>query len=109
MKVFFGKKPFFPLGADSKEAADNQRYMEAMVQRHCDMNRMILRGYQALLDGELYGVAAVRCMWKERTGKRRKIRQLTDAERFMYAADPRQCLGMCAIMKPKSCLRVQIS
>ena len=88
MKVFCGQKPFFHLGANSKEAADNVRYMEAMVQYHCDQSRMISRIFQLLLDGELYGLGVVRCTWAEKLGKRRILRPPTDAERLMYSNNP---------------------
>lgn len=92
MKVFCGKKPFFPLGADSKEAADNVRYMEAMVQHHCDKTRMVLRLFQMMLDSQLYGVGAARCIWHVKQGKRRVLRPPTDAERLSYAGNP-EALG----------------
>lgn len=90
MQVFCGQKPFFPLGANSKEAADNVRYMQAMVQFHNDQTKMIMRLFQLLLDGELYGMGAVRCTWKTVYGKKRIIRPLSEAERMMYANNPQQ-------------------
>ena len=90
MKVFCGNKPFFPLGASSKEAADNVKYMESMIQYHADATKMIMRIFQLLLDGELYGVAAVRCIWEIRRGKRRVMRPPTPAETMMYASNPQE-------------------
>jgi len=88
MKVICGKKPFLPLGADSKEAADNIRYMEAMMQRQLTACKAIMRFFQLLLDGELYGLGVMRNMWEVRQGNRRAIRPPSDAERMMYANDP---------------------
>lgn len=88
LKVYCGRKPFFPLGANSKEAADNVRYMESMVQWHAEQTQMILKIYQACLDGELYGVSVVRTEWAERRGRRRIMRPPTEAEALLYANNP---------------------
>jgi len=88
MRVFCSKKPYFPLGADSKEAADLVRYMEAMVQYQCDVTKMIMRIFQLALDGEVYGLAIQRMMWVAKTGKRKVIRPPSDAEKLSFANNP---------------------
>lgn len=94
LKVFCGKKPFFPLSSDSIEGSDIVNYMETMVQRHLDATKAILRIYQVLLDGELYGCGVLRCIWQTKTGKRRKMRQLSPAEQLQYAGNPGEMPGM---------------
>jgi len=88
MKVYCSKKPFTPLGANGKEAADNVKYMEAMLQYQYDMNKMIMRIFQLLLDGELYGLGVVRNIWAIKRGKRRVIRPPNETERLSYANNP---------------------
>lgn len=88
LKVFCGRKPFFPLSSDSIEGSDVVNYMETMVQRHLDATKAILRIYQVLLDGELYGMGAMRCIWQTKMGKRRVMRQPSEAERLQFAANP---------------------
>lgn len=88
MKAFCGKKPFFPLGADSFEASEIIRFMEAMTQKHLDATSGVMKIFQIALDGELYGVGAVRCTWKTRRGRRRVVRALSPAERLSFSANP---------------------
>lgn len=88
MKVFCGRKPFFPLGANSRQAADNVRYMEAMMQYQLDYSKAIMRIFQVLLDGELYGLAPVRCTWKTVEGRRRITRPPNETERLQFANNP---------------------
>lgn len=88
LRVYCSQRPFFPLGAASEEAADNVRYMEAMVQYHSDVSKMIMRIFQVLLDGEIYGMGAVRCIWVEKHGRRRVLRAPTDAEKLTFANNP---------------------
>jgi len=80
MNVFCGRDTYFPLGADSKEQADIVRFMEMMVQRHCEKSRMIARVWQCALDGELYGVGVIRGLWRTKKGKRTIIRPAGEAE-----------------------------
>lgn len=88
MKVFCSRKPFFPLAAESKDAADCGKYMEAMVQYQLDACKSIMRIFQTLLDGEVYGLSAVRLTWVEKKGKRRIFRAPTESEALMYANNP---------------------
>lgn len=88
MNVFCSKDPMFNLGADSKEAADVVRYMETMLQRHAEKSKMIARIWQLLLDGQVYGMGVVRCMWDIKQGKRTVVRPPTESERMMYASNP---------------------
>lgn len=80
MTVFCGRDTYFPLGADSKEQADIVRFMEMMVQRHCEKSKMIARVWQTLLDGELYGVGILRGIWRTKKGNRTIIRPAGEAE-----------------------------
>lgn len=82
MRVFTSSKPFLKLGAYSQEAADNVRFMESMLQYQCDMSKMVMRMFQLFLDGELYGVAAVRLLWKTVKGKRNVLRPPNETEMF---------------------------
>lgn len=93
MKVFCGDSLIFKLGANSRAAADNVRYMEAMLKYHADQTKMIARLFQLLLDGELYGLGVVRCVWTEKRGKRRIMRPPTDVERLQYANNPGELSG----------------
>lgn len=86
LKVFCGRKPYFPLGADSAESAQLVHYMQTMVQRHLDMSNGIMRVFQTLLDGEIYGLGVLRCVWKTKWGKRRVVRPPTPAELQFYGA-----------------------
>ena len=80
LKVFCGRKPYFPLSCDSQEGADIVNYMQTMLQRHLEQSKAVMRIYQCLLDGELYGIGALRCTWKTKSGKRTVVRQPTQAE-----------------------------
>lgn len=88
LKAFCGRKPYFPLGADGREASDVVRFMEAMVQKHWDRNRGILKMFQLLLDGEIYGVGAIRATWNVEQGRRRIIRPPNLNEQLMYVDNP---------------------
>lgn len=90
MKVFCGKKPFFPLGANGSEAANLVNYMEAMVQYQNDQTKAIARLFQLLLDGELYGLGVLRCMWTTKRGRRTIMRKPTQAEVLAYANNPEE-------------------
>lgn len=94
LKAFCGRKPFFPLGADSEESSEIVRFMETMNQKHLDTAMGVLKIFQVCLDGELYGVGAIRCNWKTKRGKRRIIRPLSPAERLTYAGNPNQMPSM---------------
>lgn len=88
MKVFCSKQPFINLGADSKEQADLVRYAETMLQRHLEATKIIARIWQLLLDGEVYGVGIMRCIWRTKYGNRRVLRPLADSEKLMLAGQP---------------------
>lgn len=88
MRVFCGSKPFFKLGANGKEAADVVRYMEMNVQYQMDVSRGVMRLFQLFLDGELYGVAIMRNMWKIKKGKKTIIRPPNETEAFQFAQQP---------------------
>jgi hypothetical protein len=86
LKALCGKKPVFTLGANSKEAADNQRYMETMLQYQADHTRILLKACQLALDSQLYGLGVIRCNWAVKYGTRRVIRPLSETEAMMAAA-----------------------
>lgn len=94
LKVFCGKKPWFNLTCDSTEGANVVHYMETMVQRHLEACMGILRIYQALLDGELYGVGIIRNTWKTKFGRRRVVRQPTAAEQQAFTGSPGAMPGL---------------
>lgn len=86
LKALCGKKPYFTLGANSKEAADNQRYMETMLQYQAEHTRLLLKACQLAMDSQLYGLGVIRCHWHEKMGTRRVVRPPTEVESMMMAA-----------------------
>lgn len=82
-RVFCGRKPMFPLLAASPEAAQNMEYMQAMLQFNVDQARLTRHLYQHFFDGEMYGVGAMRLIWKEDRAKRATFTQPTGVETFL--------------------------
>lgn len=82
-RVFCGRKPIFQLGITSPESAANVRKMETVLQYHADYTQLVLRLFQHFLDGELYGVAAMKTLWVEDFANRTTWRKPTKAEGLM--------------------------
>lgn len=70
MRVFAGRKPIFQLGATSPEAANIVQNMETVLQYQADYQKLVMRLYQFFMDGELYGLAAMRNIWVEKRSMR---------------------------------------
>jgi len=68
--AFCGRKPIFQVSSYKEETVDNAQYMETMLQFNADHTRLILHLIQFFLDGEIYGMGAMRCLWDEEKAKR---------------------------------------
>lgn len=88
IKVLCGKKPYFTLGANSAEAANNQSYMETMLQYQAEHTRILMKAFQLALDSQLYGLGVIRVNWEEKFGTRRVLRPPTEVEALQYANNP---------------------
>lgn len=64
-RVFCGRKPIFQLGITSPESANNVRKLETVLQYHADYQQLVAKLFQYFLDGELYGLQAMRLIWAE--------------------------------------------
>lgn len=64
-RVFCGRKPVFQLGITSPESANNVRKVETVLQYHADYQQLVAKLFQYFLDGELYGLQAMRVIWAE--------------------------------------------
>jgi hypothetical protein len=68
--TFCGQKPIFQVSAYKKEAVEASQYMETLLQYNADHTKMIQHFIQWFLDAEIYGVGAMRNLWKEEKGNR---------------------------------------
>lgn len=82
-RVFCGRKPIWQLGITSPESANNVRKVETVLQYHADYTQLVSRLFQYFLDGELYGVQALRTIWAEDWQNRTTWQKASRAEALM--------------------------
>lgn len=82
-RVFCGRKPIWQLGVTSPESANNVRKVETVLQYHADYTQLVARLFQYFLDGELYGVQAMRNIWVEDWANRTTWKKPSRAEQLM--------------------------
>lgn len=63
--TFASKKPIFRVGTYKSETGKAALIMEKLLQYNADHTRLIRHLFQYFMDGELYGVAIMRALWKE--------------------------------------------
>lgn len=80
MRVFCARRPIFPLGFTSPGSAEAAPKMETVLQYNSDKTKLIARLRQFFMDGELYGLAVLRNVWKVDTAMRTSWRALSPAE-----------------------------
>jgi hypothetical protein len=68
--MFGGRSPIFQVGSMRAEQVQAARNMELLLQYNADYKKLIKALYIFLLDGETYGMAAVRTMWAQEKKKR---------------------------------------
>lgn len=71
--TFGGRKPIFQVGAHSREAVKPAKHMETLLQYNADHNRLVASFFQWFLDGEVYGVGAIRTLWTEKFSMRSQM------------------------------------
>lgn len=68
--TFCGRKPIFQVSSYKQESVEAASFMETVLQYNSDHTRLILQMIQWFLDGETYGVGAIRCLWDEEKAQR---------------------------------------
>lgn len=63
--TFTGKKPIFQVGSNKAETVRRAENMEIVLQYNADHTKLIKELFQFFLDGELYGMGAIRTLWSE--------------------------------------------
>lgn len=80
MRVFCSRRPMFPLGFTDTASAEAAPKMETVLQYNADKTKLIARLHQFFMDGQLYGVCAMRNIWKQDFARRTSWRQASPAE-----------------------------
>lgn len=62
--TFAGRKPMFQVGSYKSETANSARLMELVLQYNADHTRLVKHLWQFFMDGEVYGLGAMRTAWK---------------------------------------------
>jgi len=68
--TFTGRKPMLQVGANSAEAVNPGQNLETLLQWNIDSRQMPRHWMQFFKDGEIYGVAAMKCLWEVTKAKR---------------------------------------
>lgn len=80
MRVFCARRPIFPLGFTSPGSAEAAPKMETVLQYNSEKTKMVARLHQFFLDGELYGLACMRNIWRVDTARRTTWRPASPME-----------------------------
>lgn len=64
LHMFGGRNPIFSVGSYRAEQVGPAQSMEMLLQHNADVTKFIKVLYFFLMDAEIYGMAAVRTMWK---------------------------------------------
>lgn len=70
LHMFAGRRPIFQVGSYRAEQVARARNMEMFLQYNADVVKFIRHLYFFLMDGETYGLAVMRTLWKRETKKR---------------------------------------
>lgn len=62
--TFCGRKPILQVGSYSAEAVEPARKMETLLQFGADYNKLVGTIIRWMMDGQIYGVGAVRNLWE---------------------------------------------
>lgn len=65
LHMFAGRKPIFQISSYRAEQVDRAKNMEMFLQFNADVIRFVRNIYFFLMDGETYGVAIMRNLWRE--------------------------------------------
>jgi hypothetical protein len=76
INAFCGRKPMFQLGANNSQSVKPAQYQEIALQHNAEHTRLVRHLNQAMNDGQIYGVSALRIIWKTETGKRSVMKDL---------------------------------
>lgn len=75
LHTFCGQKPIFQTDAYRDDMVERSQKMEVLLQYNADHERAIRRLYQYFTDGEMYGLQAMRVMWKAEVARRTRWQQ----------------------------------
>lgn len=62
--TFLGRKPIFQVASNKAEMVKSAENMEIKLQYDADHTKLVKELFQFFLDGEIYGVAVMRTLWK---------------------------------------------
>lgn len=65
LHMFAGRKPIFQVSSYRAEQVDRAKNMEMFLQYNADVIRLVRNIYFFLMDGETYGLAVMRNLWRE--------------------------------------------
>jgi hypothetical protein len=65
LHMFAGRRPIFQIGSYRPEQVNRSKNMEMYLQYNADVVKFIRALYFFLMDGETYGLAVVRTLWKQ--------------------------------------------
>lgn len=65
LHMFAGRSPLFTIGATTGAAVNKARNIETLLQYNADYIKLVKQIYQFIYDGEQYGVAIMRTMWRK--------------------------------------------
>jgi hypothetical protein len=85
LHMFGGRNPIFTVGSYRAEQVNRAKNMEMLLQYNADYVRFIRTLYFFLQDGETYGVAAMRTMWRQEKKSKKMIVPATPEETSMMA------------------------
>jgi len=83
--TFCGRKPIFQVGSYAAEAVEPARKMETMLQFGADYGKMVWTIFQWMIDGQIYGMGAVRNLWI--TKYKNKVQQVQGSPLGAIAPD----------------------
>jgi len=84
--TFTGRRPMFQVAASKAESVQSAKNMETVLQWNADATRMVSALMQYFVDGELYGVSIVRCLWKQKFSKRSRWKTLEGVDKWLAGA-----------------------
>lgn len=73
LHMFGGRRPVFQVGSYRAEQVDRSKSMEMYLQYNADVVKFLRALYFFLMDGETYGVAIMRTLWRRDTKTRQVI------------------------------------
>lgn len=98
LQAFFGRRPHFAISAYNSDGVEAARNMEMCLQYQADRTRLIRHARQWYLDGEMYGVGVMRCLWaqdrRDRTVRSMQNGQLVSStqNKIVFEGNRVECL-----------------